>query len=126
MNSLFFLLTLILSAYDLLEHRLPNRLVWSLQVLAVLKDPIGAWASLGGLVLMGSLYLISRSMGLGDVKLFAALAAYTGWEEILPMFVRSFLIAAIFSLILLIKKGTTRKSVIPLGPCLCLAALFSL
>lgn len=127
MNSLFFTFTLILSAYDLREHRLPNGWVLSLLALAVLKDPAQATAAAGGLGLMGIIYLISNGrLGLGDVKLFGALSAYIGWGEIGPVFARGFFLAAGFSLLLIIKNGIDRDAVIPFGPFLCLASLFSL
>lgn len=127
MDSLFYTFTLILSAYDLRNFRLPNPYVLGVLTLAVFKDPISATAAVGGLALMGLVYVLSNGrLGLGDVKLFTALSAYVGWGEILPMFARSFLLAAGFSLFLIMKNGISRRSVIPFGPFLCLAALLSL
>lgn len=123
MDSLLFIITIILSYYDLLEHRLPNCLVLGLLSLAVMRDPVRALAAFPALLVMGSLYLLSRgSLGLGDVKLYAALSAYLGVAKMLPLFGLSFLLAGVISLVLILKNGTT-KQVIPFGPFLCLAAL---
>lgn len=126
MKLLFFGLCLALSSYDLKAYRLPNALVLAVLTLAVIRDPYQATAGLLGFGLMAPLYWITRELGWGDVKLFAALSAFVGWGQVWPLLVRSFLLAGLLALLLSLKKGITRKSVIPLGPCLCLAALLSL
>lgn len=126
MNSVFFGLTLALSACDLAQHRLPNRLVWAVMALAVLKDPVEATAALAGAGLMGLIYLASGGrMGLGDVKLFAALAGYVGWSNVGALFVRSWLMAGLAAAVVAVKNGTSSQQLIPLGPVLCLAAWLS-
>lgn len=126
MNSIFFGLTLALSASDLTYHRLPNRLVWALMALAVVKSPLEATAALAGGGLMGLIYLVSGGrLGLGDVKLFAALAGYVGWSNVVGLFVRSWLLAGLAGGLWLIKNGTSAQQLIPLGPVLCLAAWLS-
>ena len=126
MSSLFFGLTLALSAWDLAQHRLPNRLVWALLALAVLKDPLEATAALAGGGLMGLIYLISGGrLGLGDVKLFAALAGYVGWAGVVGLFVRGWLMAGLAAAVMALKNGTSSQQLIPLGPVFCLAAWLS-
>lgn len=127
MDSLFFVLTFLLSLHDLTDHRLPNQLVYGMLVLGAIKDPVQATAAWGGLLLMGLVYALSRGhLGPGDVKLFAALSAYLGWPVIIRLFFQGFLMAGLVGVVLLATKRTTASSVIPLGPFFCLAGLLNL
>ena len=82
-----------------------------------------ARAALGGLALAGvyfALLLISPSgMGLGDVKLAASLGtllAWFGWRLLVLGGFAGFLLAAVYSIVLLAAGRATRKQHIPFGP----------
>lgn len=71
-----------------------------------------------GIILFGGLFLLSkgRGMGMGDVKLAGALGFFIGWPDAFIALISSFIIGAIFSLILIGLKRKTMKDFIPFGP----------
>jgi len=93
---------------------------------------VGWQASLAGIALGGGLLLavalgywgVTRreGMGLGDVKLLAAIGAFLGWRAVLfTVFVSSFVGSAV-GLSLVACRGTGMKLEVPFGPFLALGA----
>lgn len=69
----------------------------------------------GGLILLAM--LISRkSIGMGDVKLFAIIGLYVGSKAIIPTLFCTFFFSAIFGLMLLIIKKAKIKDTMPMAP----------
>ena len=65
-------------------------------------------------------------MGFGDVKLMGALGLFFGWRSIIAISVLSFFIAAIFSIILIVKNKAKKEEIvefIPFGPFIVLSAI---
>ena len=75
-------------------------------------------ALLFSLILFGGLVALTRGrgMGMGDVKLMLVLSVVFGWPEIIIISILSFVLGGIISIIALILKRKTMKSILPFGP----------
>ncbi len=82
----------------------------------------------GGVMLLsavgGKLVFRKDSLGMGDVKLFAAIGLCLGFQGTLAALVLSTLSSAILFSILLLMKKAKRDDMLPLGPHICGAAIF--
>lgn len=120
---------------DLEHHIIPNRIVFPGLVVALAiasfwpelglaKAAIGAGAGFG---LMLLLYLIpGMVIGEGDVKLAAVVGAAVGFPVVFVSLGLSFVLGGVAAAgILLVKKGG-RKTEVPFGPFIAVAALVSL
>lgn len=79
------------------------------------------------LTFLGNLVFRKETMGFGDVKLMGALGLFFGWRSIIAISILSFFIAAIFSLILIVKNKIKKQDInefIPFGPFIVLATFF--
>ena len=65
-------------------------------------------------------------MGMGDVKLMAALGLFFGSSNILAISIISFLLGAIISIILILSKKRKIDDYIPFGPFIVIAAYISI
>ncbi|MDI9460957.1 MAG: prepilin peptidase [Saccharofermentanales bacterium] len=84
--------------------------------LACLGSDLLAGLGLGGLFLL--LAVISRyRLGLGDVKLFALLGFFLGWQEAGTALLYSFAVSFVLALILLISGKKSRQDSIAFAPC---------
>jgi leader peptidase (prepilin peptidase)/N-methyltransferase len=117
-----------------LEHRLlPDRLVLpgaaGLLALRTIEDPGPEWvlSALGaGLLLFLVVLVYPQGLGMGDVKLAAALGAGLGPLVAVGLFL-GFFAAFVPALVLLVRRGASaRKEAIPLGPFLALGAAIAL
>ncbi len=89
---------------------------------------LGALGGAGALLLVRWLYWLARrreGMGLGDVKLAAMLGAWIGPAGVALSMVLGVLLAALAGLVLL-RKGLSGRTRLPLGSFLCAAALLTL
>lgn len=76
------------------------------------------------LTFLGNIVFKKETMGFGDVKLMGALGLFLGWRNIIAISILSFFIAAIFSLVLIIKNKIKKQDIsefIPFGPFIVLA-----
>ena len=76
------------------------------------------------LTFLGNIVFKKETMGFGDVKLMGALGLFFGWRNIIAISVLSFFIAAIFSLLLIVKNKIKKEKIsefIPFGPFIVLA-----
>jgi leader peptidase (prepilin peptidase)/N-methyltransferase len=131
----FGVLAVAMGYVDLRRHLLPDRLtVPALLAGAVLLglaavvpggDPTTsyprAWACAGGLMLVYLLLALvyPAGLGLGDVKLAAAIGlhlGWLGWSAPVVGTVAAFMIGGVVGLLLLLTRRATRKSAIPFGP----------
>lgn len=140
--SVITIILVAISVIDLKSMTIPNGLVISLLVTAVLysvtklvfpnmfNEPmswfeplIGFFAASVPLLLVA---IISKGgMGGGDIKLMAAAGIFLGWKGILLALVSGSLVGAIVSIILMIAGKKSRKDMIPFGPFLCMGILFA-
>lgn len=106
---------------------IPDRISITGIIIGLLLSPFTAGFTsslLGVLIFGGTLFLaalISQGgMGGGDIKLAAAIGAFTGWPGALLAFILSSLLGATWVLILLLSKKADRKTAIKFGPFLAL------
>jgi prepilin signal peptidase PulO-like enzyme (type II secretory pathway) len=78
-----------------------------------------------GAAFFGVLILITlgRGMGMGDLKLAAALGVIFGWPDIILIIAVSFIVGSLVSLPALITRKKGMKSFLPFGPFLAIASL---
>lgn len=69
--------------------------------------------------------VLTGGVGEGDIKLFAVCGLLLGWQRILLAFVLSAVLAAVFSVILVMRGKADRKSEIPFGPFIAAACILS-
>ncbi|MCQ4638057.1 A24 family peptidase [Anaerovorax odorimutans] len=88
------------------------------------------WGALlgGGVMLfsalLGKLIFKKETLGLGDVKLFAAVGLALGFRSTLTVLVISAVSSALIFSILLIRRKIKRNDMLPLGPYICGSAIF--
>lgn len=136
LNLVFVSVLIALSFIDLDTFRLPDVLtlpLWSLGLLGAFLIPGSptGWESVLSSIGAGGLFWIiakvcPQGMGLGDVKLVAALGAFLGFPSIfLAVFSGSFL-GAIVGILLLLTGQKRFRQQIPFGPYLSLGAIVAL
>lgn len=127
------------SAIDLDVHRLPDRL--TLPAAAVTLAGLGLATALGApladlrrallaAVALGVVYLVlsflsGGGIGLGDVKLALPVGALTGWLGWGPMVLAAwgaFALGAVVAVAMLVARRATRRTHLPFGPAIVLAA----
>jgi leader peptidase (prepilin peptidase)/N-methyltransferase len=94
-----------------------------------LSSLIGLLVGGGFLLAVGWIYEIFtkvEGMGGGDVKLFAMIGAFLGWQSLLGTLLFASLGGSVIGLTVMFVKGVGRRYPIPFGPFLCLGALLFL
>jgi len=82
-------------------------------------------AAAAGLLAFLNLITKGKGMGWGDVKLAVFMGLWLGYPKIVIAMYTAFVVGAIISLFLIIKKWVTKKSLIPFGPFLILGTVVS-
>ena len=72
---------------------------------------------------LSRLYYNKEGMGMGDVKLAAAIGAFLGWRSVIMMAIVAVILGAVIGVILLVTKKKKRQDYIPLGPFLVLGTI---
>ena len=132
----FWSVFLTLAIYDFYHKILPDVLVYSLGVIAVLGAAVFSkkdfWPALvaGALFFLffAGLWLISRGkwIGLGDAKLFFSVGVFFGWPLALGAMFFSFWLGAIISgIAVFFKRSLNLKSEIPFGPFIFLGSIIA-
>ena len=128
---------------DFKENIIPNRLLLTMAEIGLLLTFIYGISDINlamdmllgmlvGTVIFGILTLLGRlvsgkdAMGMGDVKLMAALGLFFGSSNILAISIISFLLGAIISIILIVSKKRKIDDYIPFGPFIVIAAYISI
>jgi len=78
------------------------------------------------ITLIGSLFYGKNAMGLGDIKFIGVLGLYFGLANIITISIMSFLVGAIFAIILMISKRKKTDEYMPFGPSIVISAFISI
>jgi leader peptidase (prepilin peptidase) / N-methyltransferase len=129
--SAFLAVLVVLSAIDLRERRLPNRIVLPGAAVALLAQTVvmpDRWlewvasAVLAATALLVAALINPRGLGMGDVKLALLLGAVLG-AAVLPALLLGFLLTVPVAAVLFLRHGAAaRKATLPLGPFLAAGA----
>ena len=128
---------------DLKTQTIPNRLaltifevglifvfVLGIQNLNIAKDMLLGMIVGGGvfllITLIGGAIAGKEAMGLGDVKLMAALGLYLGAVNIALISIIAFIVGAIVSIVLLIIGKSKKDGYVPFGPFIVIATLITI
>jgi len=124
--------------YKLLPDNITFLLLWSGVIYSLLGFGINIessiWGIIAGYLSLWSVYIIFKlatgkeGMGYGDFKLLAALGAWVGWQQLLPVILISSLTGTVAGVTLLIisrSKGEQMTS-IPFGPYLAMGGWITL
>lgn len=131
---LFMSLLVIITVADIAYMLIPNKVLLPFAIVlfgARLFISLEPWwdSLLGALVGFGVLYLIAvvskGGMGGGDIKLFFVLGLVLGTINTLVTLFLAALIGSIVGIILLKKSGKGRKTPIPFGPSIAIAAIIT-
>lgn len=148
-GALFCALMVALAMIDLDHMILPDVLTWPGVVAGILLQPLVLWASPGAagpwramaggalgaaagagilLAVWGGWYLLrhEEGMGLGDVKMLAAIGAFLGWHGVLVSLFLGALSGAAVGLSVMAWRGGDLKSKLPFGTFLALGGLIAL
>ncbi|MBI3569877.1 MAG: prepilin peptidase [Gammaproteobacteria bacterium] len=90
---------------------------------------IGAVAGYGSLWLVYQIFRLAtgkEGMGFGDFKLFAALGAWLGWQQLPLIILLSSFLGAVVGIVFIAFFGRDRRLPIPFGPFLCVAGWIAL
>jgi leader peptidase (prepilin peptidase)/N-methyltransferase len=146
--ALFAALMLALAMIDFDHMILPDVITYPAIVLGILLQPFVPWAALwdgpwGGMVggvfgaSLGAGLLLAvwiawyllrheEGMGLGDVKMLAAIGAFLGWKGVLVALFLGALSGAVFGLLLMAVRGADFKAKLPFGVFLAIGGLIAL
>ncbi len=129
-----------LTVIDYKHQLIPDSLSISLLWLGLLANTKQLFTSLPDAVLSAAVAYLSLwifiklfycltgkvGMGNGDFKLFAALGAWFGWQQLPLILLVASLMGSIYGAVFLTVTKKSKETPIPFGPFLCLAGLISL
>lgn len=131
---LFVSLLVIITVSDIAYMLIPNKVLLPFAIVLIglrLAIPLEPWwdSFLGAIVGFGVLYLIGvvskGGMGGGDIKLFFVIGLVLGTTNTLVTLFLAAFIGSIVGLIVLKRTGQGRKTPIPFGPSIAVAAVIS-
>ncbi|WP_438298193.1 prepilin peptidase [Sporosarcina sp. FA15] len=131
---LFMSLLVIITVSDIAYMLIPNKVLLPFAIVLIglrLIIPLEPWwdSFLGAIVGFGVLYLIAvvskGGMGGGDIKLFFVIGLVLGTTNTLVTLFLAAFIGSIVGLIVLKRTGQGRKTPIPFGPSIAVAAVIS-
>ncbi|MFG6118983.1 prepilin peptidase [Thalassobacillus sp. B23F22_16] len=127
-------LGMIILVSDLVYMIIPDRLLLFYLPLVILFRtvyPLEPWYSsiigafIAFLLIFIIIFITQGGMGSGDMKLFGLLGFLLGWQQVLLVFFLSILIGAVISVLLLSLRIIDRKTPVPFGPYIIIAALIT-
>ena len=130
---------LVVGFIDLDTMEIPNGLVITILVIALIRfvlsffviDGLVWWEYLVGAVCVAVPFFVialvtGGGIGGGDIKLCFAMGLFLGWKNMLLGTLFGIVIAGVISVVLIVKYGKGRKSMIPLAPSLTVGFLIAM
>ncbi len=116
-------------AWRMLDASVGAQQPWKAAAAMGLRAVISAIAAAVGLLLIRAIYFTVRrriGMGMGDVKLAAAIAAWLGIRQFLLVFFLAVVVGALVGIVFIRKRHKQQEEParVPLGSFLCLAAIY--
>lgn len=124
-------LVAIIIVSDLNYMLIPNKVIgffFPIFIIIRLFSPLTLWwssiagAIIGFVIIFLIIILSKGGMGAGDLKLFTILGIVLGFKGVLLTFFLATLFGALVSIILLLSGKVNRKTPVPFGPFICIAA----
>jgi len=75
------------------------------------------------IAILGALVFRKEAMGMGDIKLLAAMGAFLGWQAVLFIIAFASIVGAVYGILQLLRKQTRWGMAIPFGPFLAIAGI---
>lgn len=136
-RALYAMLLITLLVIDWQHHLIPNVIIYPAMALAIAAAPLAKGpglvdAGIGGLIggglffalfMLGLIVFHQEALGFGDVRLAFFLGLAAGYPSVLTVLLVGIIVAGVASVALLIARRGGRKTFIPYGAFLCLAAL---
>ncbi|GEM00595.1 leader peptidase (prepilin peptidase) / N-methyltransferase [Halolactibacillus halophilus] len=125
-------LSVIIIVTDLTYFLIPNKiLLFFFPLIVILRfiEPLDPWYSslVGALIGFGLIFVVillsQGGMGAGDMKYFFVLGYLFGIGGVLLIFLLSTLYGTLINIVLLLRGKVTRKTKVPFGPYISMAAL---
>jgi leader peptidase (prepilin peptidase) / N-methyltransferase len=76
-----------------------------------------------GIISSSLLILLTRSMGWGDVEVYALCCLYIGFDYSLIMMMLSFIVGSIYGICSIVLKDKSKKDIIPFAPSIAIATV---
>lgn len=129
-----------LTVTDLQTKLIPNRILGPATVAGVVLLALGGLvardggsvgrAAIGGFAYFGVLFLLALigrgALGFGDVKMSFIIGVFTGYVSlgsVLVAGIGAFIVAGLYSVVLIVTRLSNRKDMIPFGPFMTIAGL---
>lgn len=131
-NQLFWYGIFLIAFIDLRVKKIPNKIILGLICMRAIFILISAIFNpeqflsvfllsvigflVGGVIMLIFLFLSRGGIGAGDVKMFAVLGLFYGFQGLIPIMLYSLIIAAVTGILLLISRKAKMKSTLPMAP----------
>ncbi len=128
----------ILAVIDIRKRIIPNRYVFTLLFLRIVSVTVYGFFTgrlvpyainlfagvVTGFLVLGIISLISKkSLGAGDVKMYAMIGAFTGITGVMDILIYAAVFCAVSGLLLIALKKCTVKSSLPMAPFACMGTI---
>ena len=123
---------IVITFIDLDHQIIPDRITLPGMVIGLIAAyfllPHGFQSAVAGMLLGGGLFyliaVLSRGgMGGGDIKMIAMVGAFLGWQAVLLTIFVAAMVGSVVGLLLMLFRGSGRKTPVPFGPFLSLGTI---
>lgn len=133
LDALFISILVVISFIDLEHMIIPNNALMILFLLSIIKNYLLSAGLIDAMIgalsvssILGITYILTKGVGIGDIKLMFVAGFYLGLKKTVFSFIISSCLGGIFGIYMLTKGYLHLKSEIPYAPFLSVGILFSL